>query len=288
MRSLGRKFMVAAGAALVCLAASPALAQASYPTAATGVRAPGTVPLQCNSSGAACAPVTATNPAGPNQVVGTVASGTADDGSSPVKAGCVYLSAGATFANGQRSTCLSNFGGQMLFQIAGFPATPGDGGTLASYSASRSAPDGALPSAVLCHNWTGTALAVCRGDANGALVQYGLGQWTYASGTTGILSNTTVAVTFKAAAGAAVRNFVDSCQISTTAFTTSVPIAIRDGAGGAVIWAANVPTQGFLTPLTIVFQTPLRGTANTLLEVVTTTANTTGSAMINCQGHTGT
>ena len=38
-----------------------------------------------------------------------------------------------------------------------------------------------------------------------------------------------------------------------------------------MIWAANVPTQGFLTPLTIVFQTPLRGTANTLLEVVTTT-----------------
>jgi len=28
-------------------------------------------------------------------------------------------------------------------------------------------------------------------------------------------------------------------------------------------------------------------TANTLLEVVTTTANTSGTASVNCQGHTG-
>lgn len=73
----------------------------------------------------------------------------------------------------------------------------------------------------------------------------------------------------------------------TTAFGTSVPIAIRDGAGGTVIFALSVPTAGFLQPVSIVFETPLQGTANTLLEVVTTTANTSGTAWVNCQGHTG-
>ena len=54
-----------------------------------------------------------------------------------------------------------------------------------------------------------------------------------------------------------------------------------------MLFAVTVPTAGYLQPFTVVFQTPLKGTANTLLEVVTTTANTSGSAMVNCQGHTG-
>lgn len=108
--------------------------------------------------------------------------------------------------------------------------------------------------------------------------------WQYASGTTGILSNTTTAVTFKASAGAGLRNYITACQIGTTAFGAAVPIAIRDGAGGTVLWAATVPTAGWLTPLNIQFPSPIRGTAATLLEIVTTTANTTGTAMVNCQG----
>lgn len=108
--------------------------------------------------------------------------------------------------------------------------------------------------------------------------------WQYASGTTGILSNTTTAVTIKTAAGAGIRNYIKTCQITTTAFGAAVPLAIRDGAGGTVIWSNQVATSGWLTPQNITFEPPIRGTANTLLEVVTTTANTSGTAMVNCQG----
>lgn len=110
--------------------------------------------------------------------------------------------------------------------------------------------------------------------------------WSYSNGATGILSNTTTAVTIKTAAGAGLRNYVSSCQVNTTAFGAAVPLAIRDGAGGTVKWAVNVPTAGILTPVNLGFFTPLQGTANTLLEVVTTTANTTGTVWISCQGYT--
>jgi uncharacterized protein (UPF0333 family) len=111
--------------------------------------------------------------------------------------------------------------------------------------------------------------------------------WRYANGATGILSNTTTAVTIKTAAGAGVRNYVTGCQINTTAFGAAAVLVIRDGAGGTVIWANTVPTAGWLTPVNLIFDTPLRGTANTLLEVATATANTSGTAFVNCQGYTG-
>lgn len=126
-------------------------------------------------------------------------------------------------------------------------------------------------------------------DTNGVVVQAGLSSsyWYYTNGNTGILSNTTTAVTMKTAAGASVRNYIDSCTINTTAFGAAVPLSFRDGAGGTVIFSLNVPTGGFLTPINIEFKVPLRSTANTLLEVVTPTANTSGTVWVNCQGHTG-
>lgn len=111
-------------------------------------------------------------------------------------------------------------------------------------------------------------------------------RWSYSSGATPILSNTTTAVTVKTAAGAGVKNVVDSCQLTTTAFGASVPLAFRDGAGGTVRWALTVPTAGFLQPVLVVFKQPFVTTANTLLEVATTTANTSGTVTLNCQGHT--
>lgn len=137
--------------------------------------------------------------------------------------------------------------------------------------------------------YDGSAWQRQRGDLNGTVVQPGLSAsfWYYTSGISPILSNITTAVTVKAAAGASVRNFIDACQISTTMFGASVPLAIRDGAGGTVIWAQVVPTAGWLTPVTIAFPVPLRSTANTLLEVVTPTANVSGTVTLDCQGHTG-
>lgn len=284
-----RKFVwMVMGPVLGMMCGGAAFAQQTYPTAAGGVRVQGVVPLQCNSSGAACGPVTASNPAGPSQVVGDSAAGATDSNTAPVKLGCKYAASYTALTDGQRGNVACNQSGNPLVSIGGAPVVISDATTVNMTLGNNAAtPSASLIPTVLPQVWNGSSIAVQRGDTNGMVVQYGLGQWNYSSGITGILSNTTVAVTFKAAAGASVRNFIDSCQIITTAFTTSVPLAIRDGAGGAVLWAAQVPAAGFLQPVPIVFTTPLRGTANTLLEAVTTTANTTGTVMLNCQGHTG-
>lgn len=105
--------------------------------------------------------------------------------------------------------------------------------------------------------------------------------WQYAAAASGIV-NTTTAVTIKAAAGASVRNYITGLSIQTATLGAATELAIRDGAGGTVIWRTQLQTTAL--PLTnIEFPTPLRGTANTLLEVVTLTA-VTGGVYVNVQG----
>lgn len=106
--------------------------------------------------------------------------------------------------------------------------------------------------------------------------------WRYAAAASGI-SNTSTAVTIKAAAGAGIRNYITGIQLSATALGVATEIAIRDGAAGTVIWRANLTTAA-LAPLDIEFAVPLMGTANTLLEVVTLTPSGTGSVYFNAQG----
>lgn len=110
------------------------------------------------------------------------------------------------------------------------------------------------------------------------------GAWSYAAAASGIL-NTTTAVTVKTAAGAGVKNYVTSLQISAEALGTATEVAIRDGAGGTVLWRTKIGTGGLTAGREIVFSTPLTGTANTLLEVVTLTASTTGAVYVNLQGY---
>lgn len=107
--------------------------------------------------------------------------------------------------------------------------------------------------------------------------------WNYASGASGIV-NTTTAVTIKAAAGSGIRNYITSLQISTDTLGASTEFAIRDGAGGTVLWRGKLLTTALPT-VTIPFESPLKGTANTLLEVVTLTA-VTGGVYVNAQGFT--
>lgn len=107
--------------------------------------------------------------------------------------------------------------------------------------------------------------------------------WISAAGASGIV-NTTTAVTIKAAAGAGIKNIVNSCQIATDALGAATELAIRDGAGGTVLWRGKLQTAA-LPQMTIVFQAPLVGTANTLLEVLTLTG-VTGGVYVNCQGST--
>lgn len=112
------------------------------------------------------------------------------------------------------------------------------------------------------------------------------GDWSYVAAAAGI-SNTTTAVTIKAAAGASIRNYITGLQISADALGAATELAIRDGAAGAVIWRTKVNTAGILSPISIYFASPIKGTANTLLEVVTLTASITGSVYVNAQGYVG-
>jgi hypothetical protein len=109
-------------------------------------------------------------------------------------------------------------------------------------------------------------------------------RWNYAAAAAGIL-NTTTAVTIKAAAGVGVRNYITDIQIVAEALGTASEVAIRDGAAGTVLWRQKIGTGGQTNGLAINFQTPLRGTANTLLEVVTLTASGTGAVYFNAQGY---
>lgn len=107
--------------------------------------------------------------------------------------------------------------------------------------------------------------------------------WAYAAAASGI-SNTTTAVTIKTAAGVGIRNYITSLQIISSALGVATEIAIRDGAAGTVLWRGFITTAGMLGGQPFVFPVPLRGSANTLLEIVTLTASVTGTVYVNAQG----
>ena len=128
-----------------------------------------------------------------------------------------------------------------------------------------------------------------RLDASGALVVADVTpatSWTYAAASGGIV-NTTTAVTFKAASGAGIRDYVKSMQCSHDALGAATELAIRDGAAGTVLWRGRLQTAAVdQSGATINFDPPLKGTANTLSEIVTLTA-VTGGVYCNLQGYTG-
>ena len=108
-------------------------------------------------------------------------------------------------------------------------------------------------------------------------------EWNYAAAAGGIV-NTTTAVTVKAAAGTGIRNYIRSMQVQTDVLTAASELVIRDGASGTVIWRGKLQTG--VNNLMVEFTTPLKGTANTLLEVATLTA--TGASVgvfVNMQGY---
>lgn len=105
--------------------------------------------------------------------------------------------------------------------------------------------------------------------------------WSYAAATGGI-DNTTTAVTIKAAAGAGVRNYITDIQVSHATLGAATELAIRDGAAGTVLWRMTLGTAA-VESFPVHFSTPIFGSANTLLEVVTLTA-VTGDVLFNAQG----
>jgi hypothetical protein len=106
--------------------------------------------------------------------------------------------------------------------------------------------------------------------------------WTYAAAASGIV-NTTTAVTIKAAAAAGIRNYLKTLTIGHDALGGVTELAIRDGAAGTVIWRGKLQTTA-KEDTAIYFDPPLKGTAATLMEVVTLTA-VTGGVYVNATGY---
>jgi hypothetical protein len=212
----------------------------------------------------------------------TPATATATQG---VLQGCEYRSTLPTFTNTQQGAVQCNAKG-MPIVVMGDAA-----GAVVNLGTTGDAGANAVGSLITWSRgavFNGTTWDRWRGDTNAASVLPGLSStfWSYAAATGGIV-NTTTAVTIKAAAGASVRNYVSSCTISHDALGAVTEVAIRDGAGGTVLWRGKVQTAA-AEDRTISFPVPLKGTANTLLEVVTLSATVTGAVFVNCQGFTGT
>jgi hypothetical protein len=105
--------------------------------------------------------------------------------------------------------------------------------------------------------------------------------WSYAAAAGGLV--TTSGVTAKAAAGAGVRNYIVSAHVINSHQTTSTEVLIRDGASGTVLhrgWA-QAAGGGYSAK----FDPPLRGTANTLVEIAEVTQTATAGVLVNLQGY---
>lgn len=105
--------------------------------------------------------------------------------------------------------------------------------------------------------------------------------WAYAAAAGGLVNTT--GVTAKAAAGAGIRNYVSSIQVINSHATISTEVVVRDGAAGTVLhrgWA-QAAGGGYACK----FDPPLRGTANTLVEIAEVTATATAGVLVSLQGY---
>ena len=106
--------------------------------------------------------------------------------------------------------------------------------------------------------------------------------WSYAAPAGGLVNQT--AVTIKAAAGAGIRNYITHIDVVNSHATISTELIINDGAAGTVLWRGWLQAAG--GGYSINFDPPLRGTANTLLEIDEVTATGTAGVLFNCVGFT--
>lgn len=101
--------------------------------------------------------------------------------------------------------------------------------------------------------------------------------WQYAAASGGIINTTDVVA--RAAGAAGIRNYVTGLQLRNVS-AVSTEVVIKDGA--TVIWRDFMPANN-ATPREVVFQTPLKGTAATALNIACVT---TGAAVFaNLQGY---
>ena len=112
-----------------------------------------------------------------------------------------------------------------------------------------------------------------------------LGEWSYAAATTGIVNSVTPVTIAPAVVG--MRTMLTSIQLSSDALGVATEVAIRNGAAGPVLWRVKIGTAGLLGGMIVNFRVPIKGSVNTLLEVVTLTASLTGGVYLNAQGTVG-
>lgn len=216
------------------------------------------------------------------QVQGSSAANAAATGN-PVQVGGIYESTPATYDNLDAVPTHMDSRGSTKVILAS-PDSTNTVNVAASSADNVAASAQGLATRSLGYVFNGTGFDRARGNTVGAIVIPPAG-WGYAAAAGGI-TNTTTAVTIKAAAGAGIRNYISSIQISADALGAATELAIRDGAGGPVLWRTKLQTSA-LDPTTFVFPIPIGGTAATLLEVVTLTASVTGSVYVDVQGFAG-
>ena len=109
------------------------------------------------------------------------------------------------------------------------------------------------------------------------LVKHGKA-WRYVAASGGIVNTT--AVTLKAAVAAKAHHLTEIEIINANA--TGTEVAIRDGAGGTVLWRGYAIQA--LGPIVVKFHEPIIGSVNTLLEVVCLT--NASQTYVNARGVT--
>lgn len=259
----------------------------------------------------------ACGPSGELLISGTIASGATDSGN-PVKVGGKYNSSVSTLTNGQRADLQLDSFGNVRSLMTGNPNSGSDG--ISNNSLNFTPSVNSQAAAILLfpqasYNFNGSTWDRFRGDTTGSWIsneartsnktaasngssvrpiattvgavvnkpfQVPELDWSYPAAAGGI-SNTTTAVTMVAAAGIGIRNYLTAIQVSAGTLGAASEIAVRDGAGGTVIWRGFISTAG--GNQSVVLSSPIKSTANTLLEVVTLTATVTGAVYINAQGY---
>ncbi|MCC7047204.1 MAG: hypothetical protein IT562_10865 [Alphaproteobacteria bacterium] len=274
MRALLRTVLTLAA---VLGAAAAARAQVAYPDASGTSAIPGQVIL-CISSSSIAVPCDSTNPL---TVTTTAPTGTQDVNLDEIGGTTVATGNGVAGAGAQRVTIASD---NTPFAVKIDQTTPGTTNKVSIGTDGTVAVGTALPAG---SNSIGTVQPGNTANTTPWRVtpRGSVQDWTYSAAAGGIV-NTTTAVTIKTAGSGSDRNCITGLQVAAEALGTATELVLRDGSSGTNLWRVKIGTGGLAGGMSVMFQTPLCGTAATLLEVATLTASGTGAVYVNAQGYT--
>ena len=223
----------------------------------------------------------ATSP-GTNQVVGNVAHDAVDAGN-PIKTGGYASStAPAAVSNGDRVNSWLSPNGADVVSLADMSGNPVLCPTVSSDDISVATRALNVQAFNVVFDTPNANWDRMPGNGSGVVTQpYAItsSRWQYA-GVTGGLTDTSDAV-LAAAAGASLRNYVAAIQYQNTSAVES-EIVVKDGS--TVIWRGVAPAT-MTAPASVTFPVPLKGTANTAMNVAMITTAT--ATRVSAQGFTG-